>query len=415
MKNKIFIFIISFLFVVGLTFALLIGFLPSDTKVDTVNINEVKHTAIENIDNLNADLFKMSKYDFSIFDSENKKIFSFGKTALNDINSAVKENNVCLNLSEGYIITFNTDINSQIKKTKNLYLWVCVTSLVLFMAVTILYLIFINQRIVKPFKKLKSFAGEVSKGNFETPLMYFKYNYFGDFTESFDLLREELKKSKQNEQLLEIGKKELISKICHDIKTPIASIKAVAELSQAKQNYDAKGTQVIIDKTEQLDNLITDIVAVSVKEQRDLTINLNEYMSIEMKEILLGTDYYNKVELKGDLDNVILCYDKARLTQVFDNIISNSYKYANTDIIVSFELHKDFLEVHISDFGRLIDEEDVPHLFKKSFRGVNSSGKNGQGLGLFISKHIMTSMNGDLKYTNENGKNEFVISLMLLK
>ena len=62
----------------------------------------------------------------------------------------------------------------------------------LFMIVSILYLIYINRTLLKPFQQLQTFAANVARGNFDIPLNMDKNNYFGAFTESFDLLREEL-------------------------------------------------------------------------------------------------------------------------------------------------------------------------------------------------------------------------------
>ena len=60
------------------------------------------------------------------------------------------------------------------------------------MIVSILYLIYINRTLLKPFQQLQTFAANVARGNLDIPLNMDRNNYFGAFTESFDLLREEL-------------------------------------------------------------------------------------------------------------------------------------------------------------------------------------------------------------------------------
>ena len=110
--------------------------------------------------------------------------------------------------------------------------------------ICICYSIYLNHTIIKPFCKLKSFAQRVAGGNLDIPLAMDRQNLFGSFTESFDLMRTELKKARIAEAEANASKKELVAKLSHDIKTPVASIKAASELGTAltdneklKDNY----------------------------------------------------------------------------------------------------------------------------------------------------------------------------------
>ena len=87
---------------------------------------------------------------------------------------------------------------------------------------------------MRPFRELKSFAEHVSKGNLDVPLRMQKHNYFGAFTESFDRMREELKKSSERENQANRAKKELVAELSHDIKTPVATIQATCEVMEMK-------------------------------------------------------------------------------------------------------------------------------------------------------------------------------------
>lgn len=102
-------------------------------------------------------------------------------------------------------------------------------------------------------------CGADCRGNLDLPLEMDRQNLFGAFTESFDLMRSELKKARLAEAKANAEKKELVAKLSHDIKTPVASIKAAAEVGLAlsetermKENY----TQ-IIRKADQINGLIT--------------------------------------------------------------------------------------------------------------------------------------------------------------
>ena len=86
--------------------------------------------------------------------------------------------------------------------------------------------------------------------------------------------------------------------------------------------------------------------------------------------------------------NCIVLADTVRLQQVFDNIIGNSYKYANTDILIHSAIENNFLAIDIVDSGKGVLADELLLLFKKYYRGKNSEDKAGYGLGLFISKYF---------------------------
>ena len=95
---------------------------------------------------------------------------------------------------------------------------------------------------IRPFNKLSSFASSVSKGNLDVPLNMDRHNYFGAFTESFDRMREELKQSSEREAAANRSKQELVAEISHDIKTPVATIKATCEVKKISgERYSGEG------------------------------------------------------------------------------------------------------------------------------------------------------------------------------
>ena len=87
---------------------------------------------------------------------------------------------------------------------------------------------------LRPFEKLKGFAEEISRGNFDIPLEYERSNYFGAFTWAFDSMRREIVRSRACEREAVENNKTVIATLSHDIKTPIASIRAYTEGLEAK-------------------------------------------------------------------------------------------------------------------------------------------------------------------------------------
>jgi len=265
---------------------------------------------------------------------------------------------------------------------------------------------------IKPFSKLKIFAKRVAYGDFNFPLEIEKSNYFGAFTESFDLMREELKTAKENEYKANKSKKELVASLSHDIKTPIASIMSATDLMYVKaQSEDEKKTiNLINQKLEQINSLVTNMFHATLEELEALKVSPVEITSEEVRKIILNADYENKV-LPFQLPSSLIIADPFRLQQVFDNIITNSYKYAKTDIDVKSGINEDFLCIEIIDFGAGVQGEELPLIFNKFYRGKNIVNSNGYGLGLYLSRYFVNLMEGEIYC--ENMKNGFSINIKL--
>ncbi len=275
-----------------------------------------------------------------------------------------------------------------------------------------LYLLYLHRVITKPFEKLKQFASSIAAGRLDHDIRMDRHNIFGAFTESFDIMRTELKRARDNENLANKAKKELIAGLSHDIKTPVASIKAISELLLATVS-DPKITdrvEIIYSKTEQIDHLITDMFNATLEELGELKVTVEEVYSSILISLIKESDYLNKATLE-DIPQCIIKADTLRLGQVIDNIISNSYKYANTPIEISFNLTKAHMEMDISDYGGGVSEEELPLLFGKFYRGNNAVSQSGSGLGLYISKHFMQMQGGDIVCYNKT--DGFTVKLII--
>lgn len=92
--------------------------------------------------------------------------------------------------------------------------------------------------VIRPFERLQRFSLQTAKGNLDFPLPVQKQDFFGVYAESIDLMREELKRARESEYQANRSKKELVAELSHDIKTPIATIKAACELVRLKEQNE---------------------------------------------------------------------------------------------------------------------------------------------------------------------------------
>ena len=276
---------------------------------------------------------------------------------------------------------------------------------ILFVIVVFLYIYF---SILRPFDKLKAFANEIASGNFDIPLNYERSNYFGKFTWAFDSMRTEIIKARKCELEAIENNKTVIASLSHDIKTPIASINAYAEALEANidSSYDerAKYLNVIINKAQEVKKLTDDLFIHSVSEMDRISfteekINLSEIIKNSINDFKAN----KTILLNETIDNAYTLADKMRIYQVFENVFNNSIKYADTKIDVSLTEDSEYYIASIRDYGPGIEDSDMPFIFDKFYRGKNSKGKNGTGLGLYIVKYMIEKMHGKIELISNNG------------
>ena len=263
-----------------------------------------------------------------------------------------------------------------------------------------LYLHF-YRTILRPFQMLEGFAARVASGDLNIPLAMDRKNRFGAFSESFDLMREQLAAARESERLANISKKELVASLSHDIKTPVASIKVMAELYQAKYGETSE-MAAITGKADQIDLLISNLFTATLEELKQLKVSPAEIASTELEEHIRASDYQKKVRPFA-LPECVVTADSLRFRQVIDNIIGNSYKYAGSGIEVSGGFDGGYFALTLRDFGPGVSAEELSLLCGKFYRAGNAEGKSGSGLGLYLSQYFITEMGGTLELKCEGG------------
>ncbi|KRG13730.1 histidine kinase [Virgibacillus soli] len=405
MKIKRLIILNLLVFSGGMILTFMIIHSKNSPDVDLVAINGLVKTIERNWEK--EESFNKIDFDqpFSIVDPSGNLVYQTPGSHYINLYETIKHRDTVIDIWQnnemvGKLIISNNDheILQQIKKEL-----IIAISLIfsLVMVMNILYIVYLDRRLLRPFQQLKEFAANVARGNLDIPLNMTKNNYFGAFTESFDLMREELSLARQREYESNRSKKELVATLSHDIKTPIASIKAVSELMllQAKDEKVTKQVNTIYSKAEQIDLLVTDMFHATLEELQQLKLTLIEESSKALLDMIENINFGNQITYEPIPECMILM-DPVRMQQVIDNILSNSYKYAKTRISIHFQINQDYLELYIMDFGPGISTEELPLLFNKYYRGKNVEGKNGSGLGLYISKYFMENMNGQISCSN---------------
>lgn len=341
----------------------------------------------------------------AFFNFDNKDTLDSEKRrVIIDINEIRKESELLgIEEKEFYnkINNLEESITNNITETSNNYY--VVYGLIIFLFLMISLLGYIYYAIIKPFERMEEYAGEVAKGNLDLKLNYERNNLFGEFTWAFDRMRREIIKARTCEKEAIENNKTVIATLSHDIKTPIASIRAYTEGLQANLASNPlkrqKYINIIIKKCDEVTALTNDIFLHSLADLGKLKMNLVE---VSIKPIII--EYLNgllcdkdNVFINDDIPDANLLIDTKRFEQVLENIINNSLKYAKgskVEIKVEKSL-KDYIII-IRDYGKGISDEDIPFIFEKFYRGKNVGKEQGAGLGLYIVKYIMEQFNGNV-------------------
>lgn len=303
--------------------------------------------------------------------------------------------------------------NEAAPSKKGTAVYSCIVFLFLFAVMGYLY-----YRILRPFEKLQGFAENIAQGNFDVPLKYERGNYFGAFTWAFDSMRKEIIKARAAEREAVENNKTVIATLSHDIKTPVASIRAYAEGLAAHMDTTPekrmKFAEVIIRKCDEVSALTNDLFLHALSDMDKLEMNMHEvklcaFMRKAVAELISDMD---SVRLYLPDSEWVISADEKRLMQLTENILNNAAKYGEMPVDITIrQKDNDTVQINFKDYGNGMKDEDIPFALDKFYRGKNSADKPGAGLGLYIVKYITNKMNGEVRLYNHVDGLEVVVEL----
>lgn len=201
-------------------------------------------------------------------------------------------------LAAGKLIIYN-DGALALEAERRAVIFAVIAAMLLQCAAAAAYFFYLRRVVVQPFQQLENFAQHVAGGNLDIPLKMDRQNIFGAFTESFDIMRSELKKARLAEARANASKKELVAKLSHDIKTPVASIKAASEVGAAlaADEKSRESYQQMIQKADQINTLVTNLFSATLEELQELSVTPADLESGELRALLQNADYLRRAEI----------------------------------------------------------------------------------------------------------------------
>lgn len=271
---------------------------------------------------------------------------------------------------------------------------------------------FVSKSIVRPLKELRQAAGRIKDGDLDFGVDVRGRDEIGQLGTSFEEMRIQLKRSIEMQLQYEENRKELISNISHDLKTPITMIKGyvhglldgVADSPEKMMKY----METISGKAEEMDRLIDELFLYSKLDLKRVPFDFEE-VPMRMFAEDLAEELQFELEKKGiawesdirigDRDTVWMDRDKFR--RVLSNVIGNAVKYMDKQErrirLRAFSESRNVV-LEIEDNGRGIEEEALKHIFERFYRTEESrnSDTGGSGLGLAIAKQIVEGHYGEI-------------------
>ncbi len=218
---------------------------------------------------------------------------------------------------------------------------------------------------------------------------------------------------------------EFIAIASHELKTPLTSTKIFTQILQKQFKDDPKATAFLNRMNDQVNNLttlISEMLDTTRIQKGKLEFKLTKFIVKDLAlEIINDLQQISNHKLIVEWEtNEFVVADKERVKQVLTNYITNAIKYSpdGKKIIIRSQRKNGLIVVSVRDFGIGIHEEEQKNIFERFYRANKKDGHTypGLGLGLYISKEIITQMKGKVWVESEIGKGStFFFSLPIVK
>jgi signal transduction histidine kinase len=270
---------------------------------------------------------------------------------------------------------------------------------------------FMARSLTRPIANISQAAAAFIQGDYTNRTTATQADEIGQLGRTLNGMAEELEQIEQN-------RREFLSDVSHELKTPLASIQALAEaiqdgLVKTEETRDRYLTNIVAE-TKRIGLLVGDLLNLSQLEAGELllvrtpidlpaliTAHLARFTPFaEEKSLVIATNIPSTLAFP--------IADPDRLGQVLTNLVSNAIRYADREsiILITAEKQHQQIAVSISNTGPGIPPEHLPHIWKRFYRVDKSRarGDGGTGLGLAITKKLVTAMGGSVDVVSTPGK-----------
>jgi two-component system, OmpR family, sensor histidine kinase BaeS len=259
-------------------------------------------------------------------------------------------------------------------------------------------------QITAPLRRLKTAASAISQHDLSQRVVVNSHDELGDLSQAFNQMAQSLEKA-------EGQRRRMMADIAHELRTPLSVIQANLEgMLDGVLPLDAGQVIALHEETLLLNRLVSDLRLLSLAEAGELALERQETdlgdLLHRVVERLGGQARQKGIVLEAEIsDNLPKVWiDPGRITQVLDNLISNSLRYTPKDGRITIrsgivQNHPGLVEVSVTDTGSGIEPEALPYIFDRFYRadGSRTRSSGGSGLGLAIVKQLVEAQGGGVE------------------
>ncbi|OXA91212.1 sensor histidine kinase [Flavobacterium hercynium] len=274
---------------------------------------------------------------------------------------------------------------------------------------------FLAKRVINPVARITKEVNRISASNLHNRLPEVKNSdEISDLTETFNDMLDRLETSFEIQA-------NFINNASHELKTPITTIIAEAEIMLMKERAVEEyigSLENIYSQASRLGNLTESLLKLTQTgydgEKQVLDIARIDELLMDVKSNLDKIYPDNRVSVKlnvipQDCSLLLIPCNRPLLELAINNIITNGVKYSdNNEVFVTLSANNEMIKIAINDIGIGIPPEDIPHLYEPFFRGKIAAKYNGYGLGLPLASKIIRMHGGEIQVQSEQDKGTIV-------
>ena len=293
-------------------------------------------------------------------------------------------------------------------------------SLVLGLIIIVVSVLY-SGRIVMPMKEVAGSIAMISSGDFNETMNLVGYTEAENIADNFNSMLSVL-------QNLEDARQEFVSNVSHELKTPITSVKVLAESLIEQENVPVELYQEFMvdinEELERMNKIINDLLSLvkmdkNASEVNISEVNINEFLESILKQLQPIADKRNIEIIFESVRPVTAQVDEVKLSMAFRNLIENAikYNYDNGWVRVSLNADHKFFYLKVSDSGVGIPEELQDNIFERFYRvdKARSRETGGNGLGLAITRNAILLHRGSIKvHSVEQQGTTFAVRIPLM-
>lgn len=266
------------------------------------------------------------------------------------------------------------------------------------------------QILIRPFDRISKAISEVKEGYTNDPVSVPDYLETEHIVDAFNSLLERMK-------ALDDSRKEFVANVSHELKTPITSVKVLADSLLAQQDIPAElYREFMVDIAEEIERenkIINDLLALvkldkSAAEINISVININDLAEIILKRLRPIARKKNVELTLISKREVIAEVDEVKMTLILTNLVENAIKYNREQgrVDVTLDADHQFFTVEVTDTGIGIPRESLSQIYERFYRVDKSHSKEigGTGLGLAITKGAVLLHRGSIKVDSVEGE-----------